>query len=253
MSLSELIAGVEDHEKTLTVVNADAAVADSLREYFVDRNVRVVEEQSESTPAEYVVLGENDEFLTAASVAELLEEEERTRPGFTDASYRPILDAMDETMFTSFDTGRMVAASREIEDRAWRAGRGQLHAGFQRLSTFTDQFDVYERLGERDDLDVHAYATLDTDVPSQDSVRFHLEDTAEIARSWFVIYDGGGVDANKCALLAEEREPRRFYGFWTYGADTVDYILDHLTKTYALAETDGGEVDGSRPPRRLCR
>ncbi|SEP21781.1 DICT domain-containing protein [Halogranum amylolyticum] len=251
MSLSELIAGVEDHEKTLTVVNADTEVADSLREYFVDRNVRVVEDRSESTPAEYVVLGEQDRFLTASSVAELLEEEARTEPGFTDASYRPILDAMDETMFTSFDTGRMVAASREIEDRAWRAGRGQLHAGFQTLSTFTAQRDVYERLGARGELDVHVYATPDTDVPHDSSVRLHLEDTTEIARSWFVVYDGGGVDANKCALVAEEREPRSFFGFWTYGADTVDYILDHLTTTYALAETDGGDDESDRSGRRL--
>lgn len=70
MSLSELIAGVEDHEKTLAVVNADSAVTDSLREYFVERNVTVVEERSERTLAEYVVLGDRETFMTAASVAE---------------------------------------------------------------------------------------------------------------------------------------------------------------------------------------
>jgi DICT domain-containing protein len=241
MSLSELIAGVENHEKTLTVVNADTAVADSLREYFVDRNVHVVEEESESTPAEYVVLGENDTFLSAASVADLLDEAEQTVPGFTDASYQPILDAMDETMFTSFDARRMVAASREIEDRAWRIGAGQLHAGFQTLSTFETQREVYERLGNRGSLDVHVYAAPDTDVTTVDGVRLHLEETTELERSWFVVYDGGGVDENKCALLAEERAPRQFYGFWTYDADTVDYIVDHLTSSYALAETDGGD------------
>lgn len=249
MSLSELIAGVAAHQKTLTAVNASPGVVDSLREYFVDRNVRVVEEASEQTPKNYIVLGQGDEFLTATSVANLLADE-HVDPGFENASYRPVLDEMDETMFTSFDIGRMVAASREIEDRAWRAGSGQLHAGFQRLSTLETQREVYDRLGSRGDLDVHVYGAPDVDVPATTGIRVHVEDTPEIRESWFVVYDGGGVDSNKCALLAEERGSRQFYGFWTYGGDTVDYIIDHLTTSYAFAETDGGDCGGedrSRP------
>ncbi|SDM96532.1 Diguanylate Cyclase and Two-component system sensory domain-containing protein [Halogranum gelatinilyticum] len=252
MSLSELIAGVEDHRKTLTVVNASPGVADSLRDYFVDRNLHVAEETSEHTPKNYIVLGQDETFLTATSVATLLADEQ-VDPGFENASYRPVLDEMDETMFTSYDIGRMVAASREIEDRAWRNGKGQLHAGFQRLSTLETQFEVYSRLGSRGDLDVHAYAAPDVDVPETPGVRVHVEDTEEIRRSWFVVYDGGGVDENKCALLAEEREPREFYGFWTYGSDTVDYIIDHLTTSYAFAETDGGDGDGDGRERPTGR
>ncbi|SFK63048.1 DICT domain-containing protein [Halogranum rubrum] len=240
MSLSELISGVECREQTLTVVNADAEVADELREYFVDRNVRIVEEQSSSTPATYVVLGEDGRFLTAASVAELLDDDDPQRPEFAEGSYQPILDAVDETTFTSFDTGRMVAASREIEDRAWRAGRGQLHAGFQTVSSFETQRDVYERLGARDRLGVHAYATPDGTETTCDELRLHLESTTELERSWFVVYDGGGTRENACALVAEEREPRQFYGFWTYSSETVETIVDHLNRTYAFAETDGG-------------
>lgn len=245
MSLSELIAGVEDHEKTLTAVNATSGVVDSLREYFVDRNVEVVEEDSTQTPKNYVVLSEGDEFLTATSVASLLADDQ-VDPGFENTSYRPILDELDETMFTSFDTDRMVAASREIEDRAWRTGNGQLHAGFQRLSTLETQREVYDRLGSRGDLDVHVYGAPDDDVPPTSGLRVHVEDTTEIRRSWFVVYDGGGIDSNKCALLAEERDPRQFYGFWTYSGETVDYIIDHLTTSYAFVETDGGDSGGGR-------
>ena len=41
MSLTELIAGVEDHEKTLTVFNAGEETIETLREQFHDRNVSV--------------------------------------------------------------------------------------------------------------------------------------------------------------------------------------------------------------------
>jgi len=132
----------------------------------------------------------------------------------------------------------MVAASREIEDLAWRLGQGTLHAGFQHLSILADQMDVYERLASQDDLDVHAYAYPDAEVPQHDTdLTIHVERTEEIADSWFVVYDGGGVGVNKCALLAEEREPREFYGFWTYDPDTVDWIIEYLEEAYGLVES----------------
>jgi len=240
MSLMELIAGVEAHEKTLTVFNADDAVVEALRERFADRNLSVVGATAGDGPRAYAVLSHDDEFVTAVSVADVLVEGAPRSVGFDDATYRPILDSLDETMFTSYDVRQMVSASREIEDRAWRAGRGSLHAGFQTVTTLASQHDAYERLGGRDDLDVHAYAYPDRTPAEGLPFTLHLERTEELERTWFVAYDGGGVDESKCALVAEERDPRRFYGFWTYDADTVDYVVDHLTRTYALAETDGG-------------
>ncbi|PSQ59906.1 MAG: histidine kinase, partial [Halobacteriales archaeon SW_9_67_25] len=40
----------------------------------------------------------------------------------------------------------------------------------------------------------------------------------------------------RCALLAEEREERTFYGFWTYDGSTVEYVLDHLRARYWVGE-----------------
>jgi DICT domain-containing protein len=237
MSLSELIAGVEDHEKTLTVYNADSAVTRSLREHFSDRNLIVREGEADGGPLEYVVLSRGEEFVTAASVSEVLGPKERTDPEFDEENYRPILDHLDETMFTSYDTGQMVAASREIEDRAWRMGSGRLYAGFQTLSTLNGMVDVYEQLASRNGLEVHAYAYPDVDPPDHEGFTLHIERTDEIHDSWFVVYDGNGVDQNKCALLAEERDPRAFYGFWTYDPDTVDWIVDHLESAYGLVES----------------
>jgi hypothetical protein len=242
MTLTELITGVENHEKILSVFNADAEAVDAVRERFHDRNLTVRAERTESgRPRSFVVLstgGEDEEesFVTAASLDDVLGDGDPTDPGFDEASYRPILDHLDETMFTSYDTRQMVAASREIEDRAWRLGKGSLHAGFQYLSILEDQMDVYERLASKDHLDVHAYAYPDQEsVPDHDTdLTIHVERSTEIEDSWFVAYDGGGVDVNKCALLAEERESRAFYGFWTYDPDTVDWIIDYLERTYGL-------------------
>jgi len=245
MSLTELITGVESHEKTLAVFNAEPTAVEAVRDRFHDRNLTVRAERTESgRPQGFVVLSTTDEsgeesFVTAADLEDVLGGGDPTEPGFGDASYRPILDHLEETMFTSYDTRQMVAASREIEDRAWRLGKGSLHAGFQYLSIFEDQMDVYERLASKDRLDVHAYAYPDGDtVPDHDTdLTIHVERTAEIEESWFVAYDGGGVDVNKCALLAEERDPRTFYGFWTYDPDTVDWIIDYLERSYGLIES----------------
>ncbi|MFO7925808.1 MAG: DICT sensory domain-containing protein [Halobacteriota archaeon] len=252
MSLIELIAGVADHEKTLTVFNAEEETITTLREQFHDRNLSVFGEHTPSgKPEAFTVLADGDEFVTAAAIDTILDPEIETRadpaahtagrktePGFEGDAYRPILDHLDETMFTSYDIEQMVAASREIEDRAWRIGKGSIHSGFQRLSILAGQMDIYEQLAEKRDLDVHAYAAPDADVPDHDTdLTIHVERSDEIERTWFVAYDGAGIDVNKCALLAEERESRSFYGFWTYDPSTVDWIIDHLESTYGLIES----------------
>jgi DICT domain-containing protein len=240
MSLSELISGVEAHEKTLTVFNADRKTLETLRDQFHDRNLTVVGDETAAGQPSFAVLSEADEFLTAAALEDVLQSPEpaEQEPGFEADAHQPILDHLDETMFTSYDTAQMVAASREIEDRAWRVGTGALHAGFQTLSVLATQMDVYTQLVEKD-LDVHAYAAPEGALPEHGTdLTIHVERAEEIRNSWFVVYDGAGVDVNKCALLAEEREPRTFYGFWTYDPDTVDWIVDHLESTYGLLASE---------------
>jgi DICT domain-containing protein len=240
MSLRELIAGVEAHEKTLTVFNADEAVLGALRDRFADRNVAVEAGQAADGPRNYAVLHEDDRFVTAVSVESVLADEEEQSVGFADAPYRPILDELDETMFTTFSVPKMVAASREIEDRAWRVGQGALHSGFQTVSTLETQREVYERLGGREGLSVHAYAYPDVAMTPPESFVLHTARTSELAQSWFVAFDGAGVDENCCALVAEEREDGAFYGFWTYDPETVDHVLDYLEETYVAPEPDDG-------------
>ena len=239
MSLSELIAGGEAHEKTLTVFNADASVATALRERFADRNVRVVSETTGSgRPGEFLTLSDEDGVYAATDLDAFFAEFSDRDHHLSDEGRETVLDHLDETLFTSWSIGRMVAASREIEDRAWRVGEGSLHAGFQTLTTLQGELDRYEGLGDSQ-VDVHAYAVPDTDPPENCSFRLHLDRSEELARSWFVVFDDeseGTGTTQKCALLAEERDPREFYGFWTYDGATVDYIVDHLETRYGFVE-----------------
>ncbi|ELZ48604.1 sensor protein [Halorubrum californiense DSM 19288] len=259
MSLIELIAGVEAHEATLTVFNADPAVTDELREHFADRNVRIVDDQTAPGPQGFAVLARDGEFVTAVTVDDLLSRPAGDGPegagegnedgdddprgaGASGARVgRPVLDHLDETMFTSYSREDMVAASREIEDRAWRVGDGELHAGFQTLDVLTGEADTYDLLGGKDRLDVHAYAANEGESPDVDHYTVHVGETAEIRETWFVAYDGGGYDDAKCALLAEERAPGEFFGFWSYDPETVDYIIEYLTDRYGATAQAGGD------------
>ncbi|MFC5135168.1 MULTISPECIES: DICT sensory domain-containing protein [Haloferacaceae] len=245
MSLIEIISGVEAREATLTVFDPDPTVAETLAEHFADRNLRVVAERPAEGPTGYAVLERGGEFVTATAIGELLPagddapDDDPVDDGPRDDDDatprrvgRPILDHLDETLFTSYSHADMVAASREIEDRAWRVGDGELHAGFQTLDVLTGESNTYDRLGGRDRLDVHAYAAAEGNAPETDQYEVHIGRTAEIRETWFVAYDGGSFDGAKCVLLAEEREPGRFYGFWSYDPDTVDRVIDYLTDRY---------------------
>ncbi|RDI69631.1 DICT sensory domain-containing protein [Halopelagius longus] len=238
MSLMDLVAGVEGAERTLTVYNPEPGVVEELRERFADRNLAVVTRTTLGGPGNFVVLSHRESFVTALDAAELLRGDSGARGESAPTPYRSILDHLDETTFTSYDRRRMLAASREIEDRAWRVGDGSLHAGFQSVEHFERQREVYERLGGRDELSVHAYVRPSSRVRPVENVRLHLERSAEIRDSWFVAFDGGSEADSRCALLATKRDPGRFYGFWTYDSETVEYVVDHLRTSYALSGSD---------------
>ncbi|WP_224450103.1 DICT sensory domain-containing protein [Haloprofundus salilacus] len=233
MSLRAVIDGVESREKTLTVFDPpSSAVVDELAEYFASQRVTVREGSATVGPEGFAVLSEGDDVLTAVDLASL------TMPVRHDVGERTafsaLLEHLDRTTFASYDVGQMLAASREIEDRAWRSKKGTLRAGFQRVEALEAQSEVYRRLGGTE-LDVHVYVASGDSIAEIDGVTPHIVDSAEIANSWFVAYDGGDVASDKCALLAEERGDRRFYGFWTYDSSIVDAILDYLGTQYAAA------------------
>ena len=230
VSLSEIINEVAGRKRRLTIVDpADESVVRELCERFQTRNVAVevtADAPNGDHPSGYAVVSdpETGEVLAAADLDHV---------GAADG-IDELAAAFDSTLFTSFDIDRMMAATREVEDRAWRVGEGRLHAGFQRPAAITEQVSVYEDL-TTSDLEINAYAAPSPDLPDLEGVTVHEDDCEEIRQSWFVVFDGGPERINACALLAEERgddDERRFYGFWTYDPELVDRIDSYLSTRY---------------------
>lgn len=227
MGLAEQIAAVERDRRTLTVYGDDAAAAD-LRERFASRNLRVETGTATGDPGAFAVLSDDGRVLTAIDLAELSDADT------VGEAFGDLVSHLDGTLFSSYDTRRLTATSREIEDRAWRVSAGTLHAGFQDVAALEAQRDTYRDLASRE-LSVHAYVRPFEEGSVPRGVTVHESDSEEIRRTWFVVFDGGGDDAHKCALLAEQRDgddADRFYGFWTYDPAEVDAALDHLERTY---------------------
>ncbi|SFR42255.1 DICT sensory domain-containing protein [Halogeometricum limi] len=230
MALRDIIGSVRERERTLVLYDpASDHLVEQVREYLAPYSVAVESRSHGGTLSGHAELVHEDGsrlFTDCSSLSSPL-----TQDAF-EACFGDALTRIDRTTFSSYDGSQMVATSREIEDRAWRYGHGSLHAGFQRVSALQTQEQVYRDLA-RKQLDIHAYAVPDADAPPLDGVDVHLVEDDEIAKTWFVVYDGGGDDDAKCALLAEERDPDVFRGFWTYDPAVVDAILSHLAARYA--------------------
>lgn len=239
MNLHRTVELIRTLEKELALFNVDPAdpIAQELATYFETLNVRITTHQTASgLPADIAVLSSTDGVLELLDVDMLRELVEQTPVrvgdvGISDGEYEQVLGHLKETTFTSYDTEQMLYASREIEDRARRAGQGTIHAGFQRCSVMATQQQVYADL-TRQGVDVHAYGLPDADPPDLAGGQIHATEADEIAASWFVVFDGGDDPSQKSALLAEERDDGAFYGAWTYDPRLVDNILDHLEETY---------------------
>lgn len=228
-SLSALVAAVEGREKTLAVrVPPGSPLVDALGHYFASQNVKVVHEPVTPDEPRYAVVLEDDSVLGAVPTDRLHRLVDGTGAGPDDVNgseppLQPLLEHLDSTTFTSYDRDRMRRTSREIEDRAWRMRAGTLHAGFQRLASFLPQSEVYRTLASTG-IDVHVYGAPDADVRAGD-LSVHPCDDPAVRDVWFVVYDGACDDVQKCALLAEERDAGRYYGFWTYEPALVDDAL----------------------------
>ena len=242
MSLADVIERVEGNEKTLVVFNppAGSTLVSDLRDYFATQNVTVTGRQTASgEPEGVVVLRLDDEVLAAVpteQLEELIDGGALRHPGvgIDDTPYHEILTHLKETTFTSYSKARMIEISHEIEDRALRVDAGRLYTGFQYASKLDDQHDRYRRLGTTG-VDIHTFTAPDGTPIEIDGITHHSVDNTEIARSWFVVFDGGGDNAYKTALLATERAPNQFYGFWSDDPGIVDRIGTYLDDAYLKA------------------
>lgn len=229
MTLESLFEGLDRPRKEFDVYTGetDAEVAD----WLAARNADVEHRTLPGNGSEgFLVVRDRDGFLGALPFGELrrllevpvqdpwdLEEDHE--------DHRALFDLLDETLFVSLDRRRMLSASREVEEHAWRVGAGTLCAGFQTTAAFRSQRPVYERLADETALDIHAYAeTVPEDAPA--GIAFHTEPAEAIGRFWFVAFDGCGDDARKCAVVGRQRDADTYAGFWTYDPGTVEAVID---------------------------
>jgi DICT domain-containing protein len=239
MDLRGTLAFVRSLEKELALVNVEGSsgLRETLEAFFRTQNVRVTTARTASgRPSGLAVLSTDDEVLTTADAGRLrrlvsdAQFDDRST-GVSDAAHEGVLSHLKETTFSSSETRDMLYASREVEDRARRHGRGTIHAGFQRCSNIVDQSAIYSDLA-REGLTVHAYGRPDVPPPDLAGGRVHATTADEIGDTWFVVFDGGGTASQKSALLAEERSPGVYDGIWTYDGAIVDRLCAHLERTY---------------------
>ncbi|UPV76422.1 histidine kinase (plasmid) [Halorussus limi] len=239
MTLTSIIEDVTGTGRTLRVYDpTDPNAVAALERHFEVQNVAVEEATLPEGPDDFVVLQDGDEFLAAADL-ETLRRAVTFESGLLDATdfestqVPDVLRHVSDTTFTAYGKQRMILASREIEEQAYRAGGGQLHSGFQRLSLLREQWRLYERIADRG-VGVHVYGVPDWRPPETEWLTVHGRDTPEIRRAWFVAFDA--PEGGDCALLAAEDDPNEFAGFWTYDSSLTGDVLGHLRAEYGSAQ-----------------
>nr|WP_170830986.1 DICT sensory domain-containing protein [Natronobacterium texcoconense] len=240
--LQDALERIERKRKRLEVYTDDDELAAELRTQFSTRNVDVVRRQLTGFDQGFAVIRDADEVFRGAiglNRFDAIRSPEIHPPwslDATDVDTRDLFDFLENTLFASYDRKRMLAAAREIEERAWRVGEGRLYTGFQREAAFEDQADVYERLGSRGALTVAGF--VDDEIASPvENVTVVTPDADEIGTFWFVVFDGGGSDLQTCALLAREKRENTYGGFWTYDPGLVDELLEYLEENYDVSES----------------
>jgi|GEM_PF-1912775 len=148
------------------------------------------------------------------------------------AGIRQFLARLDNRVYTVTKEHRtpMVAVSRQIEQQAFAAGEGAIHAGFQRLSRLRDRrhtLDTYRTLAEPG-VDVSVYGVPDWIPSAIDGVTVYGDDDGDVVGDyWFVVVDndrGGG------ALVAREDEPGTYTGFWTFRPSLVADVVETIER-----------------------
>lgn len=239
-TLGDQLEAVERRRKRLDVYTKREATVSELAAQFATRNVRVVQNAYPAgTDEEFIVVRDGDgaaqgaiglERFRALTAPDVQPPWSRSE---TAVALTELFDFLAGTLFTSFSRRQMLAVSREIEERAWRVDGGRLYVGFQNAAAVDAQAAVYNRFARHSTVGIQLFIEDELDGRLHESIGVVSDSREEIGRFWFLLFDGDGADQSKCGLLAEEREPGRFYGFWTYEPGTVDEIIDYLRDTYS--------------------
>ena len=249
MGANYLRAALEDVQRGEQEVvihdSGDDEAAERVADYFEPFNVDVVRRAEDtSQPPDTVALREDGTVVATSNLPWLDEYLTCLRIDDVEGEHAPpVLNHIDTRTFTSMNVRRMVLASREIETMAHRVGDGSIHSGFQELSRVRAQIPVYRKLVDGG-LDVHLYgADEGDDVPPR--LESLLEDatvtcdrTPELAESWFVLFESEEQTAGMFAVV-DDADEGTFEGCWSYDADAVEDLVDHLTARYEPRAVSG--------------
>jgi hypothetical protein len=228
-SLYDIVDGVNTESKTVRALNVtDEEQFQTVEEYLSRHDVEIRREESGRQDSDTLVVEDDGETLARDSVGSVARfANAPPAAGYEDARIPPVVEHLDETRFQSYDKQQMILASRIGEFRAWNRRSGELHAGFQKLSKVDFQQEVYDQL-EISEVDTHVYGIDDWERTDEVDMEVHVNRAEEVREHWWVVYDGGGDEEYKYALIAQEQSPQEWFGFWTYGSSTVDRLLDRM-------------------------
>jgi hypothetical protein len=230
--LDSLIAEVQRREQQFTVYRHSEQI--DIEAWLADHGFAV---ESRSLPAggpapflEIRTDGDVVGVIGVGAVESLLEPPIRRPPDSDEISegYRALFDVMEKTKISGMTRRELLVVSREIEDRAYRAGTGTLHASFQTLSAFRHQVDAYRRLATETDLDIHVYGRDDWTPPAIPGVSYHTDNGAQFEPYWALAYDGGPTASQACGLVAQEHSDG-YTGLWMDDPALVDEVTSALT------------------------
>ncbi|WP_254273107.1 DICT sensory domain-containing protein [Haloarcula marina] len=228
MSLGTILTAAADDRKRV-VVYAPGDEGTDLADALATRNLDVYRREIPALSADaFVVIRDGSGFRGAVSLTDLLAFlappiRRPTELDDLDPAYRAIYELLDNTVFVSLDRRQLLATSRELEERAWRLGRGRLHVGFQSSAAFEAQADLYREMANATRIDIHVYVPPEGDTTHLDDapLTVHAID-GELERYWFILFDDEGTGAQNCALVAEQQSADRYRGVWTYDPELVE-------------------------------
>lgn len=235
-SLRDAFSTVEDRRTRLEVYTDDDESVAELERQFSTRNVEV-----DSRPARgfddpgFVILrtatGQFQAGLGLSQFDAVLSPTSHPPWELSRTDPTELFGFLEGTLFAAYDRPQLLVAAREIEERAWRVADGRLYTGFQRDAAADQQTSVYEALADRGTLTVTVFVGDGWTGPIDD-VPVVQDAADEIGSFWFVVFDGAETGVHACALVAEERQPGEYFGFWTYDPDDVASIVDYLERAY---------------------
>lgn len=240
---------VPESSASLVTVNRSHpdSVQNLLEEAFATQSVSLTERSVGLDGDDVVALRKDGEIAAVSSLDDVMQSFllvngdrfKTSTHGFGEA-IPEVLTGMDGTLFdlrgypdSNKEKLLLILISRHIERLAYEAGSGTFRSTFQRLSRLEDEFGtrkVYERLAGRT-LDVHVYGVPD-ESPEWLDATVHGGTSDEYRNSWCVVFRSSGEAGREAAMVAHQRRPNRWKGFWTYDAEEVARIDAYLDRSF---------------------